>query len=73
MSLSNLVPGKRNSIEQSAGEPPVPGDGRPSYAPTFTSEHGPQPNSVIGERLQAPQRPPRRDASRTLAEARAIG
>lgn len=73
MSLSNLVPGKANSIALSAGEPPVPTDGRPSHAPCFTSEHGPQPNAIEGERLQAPQRPPRREASRTLDEARQHG
>lgn len=74
MSASNILPGKANSIALSAGrQPVVPADDRPCCAPTFTSEHGPQPRQVSGERLQPPSARPRREASATLAEARQHG
>lgn len=69
-----ITEGKRNSIKLTAGQQPVvPADERPCHAPCFTSEHGPQPREVSGERLQAPQARPRREASRSLSEARKLG
>lgn len=69
-----ITEGKANSIALSAGRQPVtPADDGPCCAPTFTSEHGPQPREVSGERLQPPQARPRREATRTRAEARKLG
>lgn len=39
----------------------------------FARAGEPEPNYVVGERLQPPQARPRREASRTLAEARELG
>jgi hypothetical protein len=39
----------------------------------FARPGEPEPNCVVGERLQPPQARPHREASRTLAEAREIG
>jgi hypothetical protein len=68
-----IVPGKANSIAQSGGgaqtEPPQ----RCGSAPMFARPGEPEPNCVVGERLQEPTPRPRREATRTLAEARAIG
>jgi len=73
MGHSNIVEGKANSIERSGGgaqtEPPQ----RCGHAPMFARPGEPEPNCVVGERLQAPQARPHREASRTLAEAREIG
>jgi len=68
-----IVEGKKNSIQQSGGgaqtEPPQ----RLGSAPMFARVGEPEPNCVEGERLQPPQARPRREASRTLAEAREHG
>lgn len=74
MSASNIVAGKQNSIEASGGgaqtEPPQYLGSAPVFA---RSRNEPEPNCVVGERLQPPQARPHREASRTLAEAREIG
>jgi hypothetical protein len=74
MSASNIVAGKQNSIKQSGGgaqtEPPQYLGSAPVFA---RSRNEPEPNCVVGERLQPPQSRPRREASRTLAEAREYG
>ncbi len=74
MSLSNIVAGKQNSIEVSGGgaqtEPPQYLGSAPVFA---RSRNEPEPNCVVGERLQPPQARPRREASRTLAEAQEHG
>jgi hypothetical protein len=72
MGLSNLVAGKRNSIEQSGGGVDR-GTERAAHAPMFALPGEPEPNAVCGERLQPGQSRPRRQATRTLAEAREIG
>jgi hypothetical protein len=68
---SNIVEGKRNFIAQSSGDSeqhaPV------AHAPCFALPGQPEPNVTKGECLQPPQARPRRQASRTLAEARALG
>lgn len=68
-----IVEGKRNSIALSGGgaqtEPPQ----RLGSAPMFARPGEPEPNCVVGERLQPPTARPHREASRTLAEARALG
>ncbi len=74
MSSSNITTGKQNSIALSgAGAQTEP----PQYlgsAPVFArSRDEPEPNCVVGDRLQPPPARPRREASRTLAEAREIG
>jgi hypothetical protein len=73
MSLSNIVEGKANSIALSGGgaqtEPPQ----YLGSAPVFARPGEPEPNCVVGERLQPPQARPHREASRTLVEAREYG
>ncbi|OMC26419.1 hypothetical protein A5738_02905 [Mycobacterium colombiense] len=68
-----IVEGKRNSIEQSGGgaqtEPPQ----RLGSAPVFARPGEPEPRCVVGERLRPAEARPRREASRTLAEARKHG
>jgi hypothetical protein len=68
-----ITEGKRNSIAQSGGgaqtEPPQ----YLGSAPVFARPGEPEPRCVVGEALQPPQARPRREASRTLAEARALG
>ena len=69
-----IVEGKSNSILQSGGgaqtEPPQYLGSAPVFA---RSRNEPEPNCVVGERLQPPQARPHREASRTLAEAREYG
>jgi hypothetical protein len=73
MALSTIVPGKRNSIEQSGdGGPHVVGE-RDGHAPVFASPRQPEPNVTQGERLQPPIARPRREATRTRADARTLG
>ncbi len=73
MGLSNCVPGKKNSIERSGGQE-NPRQDRPSHAPMFARSHDePEPNAVSGDRLRPGESRPRREAFRTLAEAREIG
>lgn len=73
LSLSNIVEGMQKSIKDSGGgaqtEPPQ----RCGCAPVFARPDEPEPNCVVGERLQPPQARPHREASRTLTEAREIG
>jgi hypothetical protein len=71
--IANVVAGKSNAIEVSGGgaqtEPPQ----RCGHAPMFARPGEPEPNCVVGERLQPASSRPRPEASRTIAEARAIG
>ncbi|OBJ86509.1 hypothetical protein [Mycobacterium asiaticum] len=71
MSVSNIVVGKRLSIE--AGEQIEQQLDRPSHAPMFARPGEPEPNCVVGERLQPPQARLRRRPSRKLVEAREHG
>ncbi|WP_142281134.1 hypothetical protein [Mycobacterium palustre] len=68
-----IVPGKRNSIEQSGGgaqtEPPQ----RCGSAAMFARPGEPEPNCVVGERLQQPQARPKRPPTRTFSDAREHG
>lgn len=75
MALSNITTGKANSIALSGGGPAQPvADERPTHAPMFARSHDEaEPNCIEGERLQEPEARPRRQASRTLTEARALG
>jgi hypothetical protein len=73
MSISNIVAGKQNSINQSGGGAQTEPEQRLGHGPMFARPGEPEPNCVVGERLQPPQARPRRDASRTLAEAREHG
>ncbi len=68
-----LVEGKRRSIEITGGGAQTVPEERLGHAPCFARPGEPEPNCVVGERLQAPQARPHREASRTLAEAREIG
>jgi hypothetical protein len=68
-----LVEGKRRSIEITGGGAQTEPPRRLGCAPMFARPGEPEPNCVEGERLQAPQDRPHREASRTLAEAREIG
>lgn len=72
-SASNIVPGKANSIAQSGGGAQTDPPQRLGSAPMFARPGEPEPNCIEGERLQAPEARPRREASRTLAEAREHG
>lgn len=74
MGHSNITTGKKNSIAFSDGDsgPHVVGE-RDGSAPVFALPGQPEPGVTRGERLQPPQARPRRDASRTLTEARALG
>jgi hypothetical protein len=73
MGHSKLTEGKANSIAQSGGgaqtEPPQ----RCGSAPMFGRPGEPEPNCVVGERLQEPSPRPRRAPTRTRAEARKLG
>lgn len=73
MPLSNIVPGKQNSIYQGGGGAQTVPDERPGHAPTFARPGELEPNCVVGERLQPAEARPRREPTRTLAEAREIG
>lgn len=68
-----ITEGKRKSIEQSGGgaqtEPPQ----RCGSAPMFARPGEPDPNCVVGERLQEPTARPRRAPTRTRAGARKLG
>lgn len=46
---------------------------RPTHAPMFCRPGESEPNVTQGERLQPPQARPRREASRSLSEARKLG
>jgi hypothetical protein len=71
MALRNFVKGKRPPSEP---EPKLVTNDRPTHAPMFARSHDePEPNAVSGVRLQPAQPRPRREASRTLAEARKLG
>lgn len=74
MGASNLVPGKVNSIVLSGGDGgPHVVDERAGHAPVFALPGQAEPNVTQGERLQPAQPRPRREATRTRAEARALG
>ena len=73
MGHSNIVVGKANSIEQSGGGAQTVPEQRAAHAPMFARPGEPEPNCVVGERLQPAEARPRREPSRTIAEARAIG
>lgn len=73
MGHSNIVEGKANSIERSGGGTQRVPEQRAAHAPCFARPGEPEPNAVVGERLQPAQARPRREPSRTIAEARAIG
>lgn len=73
MGHSNVVAGKANSIARS-------GDGglhvvseRAGHAPVFSTLGEPEPSVTKGERLQPATGRPRREPTRTRAQARAIG
>ncbi|MGV0081736.1 hypothetical protein ACRUZW_26030 [Mycobacterium colombiense] len=69
-----IVEGKRNSIDQSGGDVQTDPPQYLGSAPVFArSRNEPEPNCVVGEQLQPPQAKPHREASRTIAEARALG
>lgn len=75
MALSNILPGKANSIAlsgESVQRVPEP-EQRFTHAPCFARAGEPEPNVTSGERLQPPHARPRRRPTRTLADARAIG
>ena len=65
-----LVAGKANSIRKPGGggqsEPPQ----RCGHSEMFARPGEPEPNCIVGERLQPPEARPRRERSRTFAEAR---
>ena len=69
-----LTEGKRNSIRLSGGDggPHVVHE-RAGHAPVFARPGEPEPNVISGERLRPAEARPRREASRTLAEAREHG
>jgi hypothetical protein len=73
VSLSNIAAGKRNSIEQGGGGMQMEPEQRSSHAPMFARPGEPEPNAVVGERLQPPQARPRRKPTRTLADSRKLG
>jgi hypothetical protein len=73
MSHSNLVPGKQNSIAASGGGAQTVPEQRAAHSPMFARPGQPEPNVVVGERLQPPQARPRREPTRTFTEARALG
>jgi hypothetical protein len=73
MGHSNLVQGKANSIAASGGGAQTVPEQRAAHSPMFARPGEPEPNAVVGECLQPAQSRPRREPSRTLAEARAIG
>jgi hypothetical protein len=73
MGHSKILVGKAISIERSGGGTQNVPEQRAAHAPMFARPGEPEPNCVVGERLQPPQARPRREASRTLAEAREIG
>jgi hypothetical protein len=76
MGHSNLTEGKANSIAASGGGPQTvlpERDGRPAHSPMFARPGEPEPNVTRGERLQPPTPRPKRPATRTFAEARALG
>ncbi len=68
-----ITEGKGNSIAFSGGgvqtEPPQ----YQGSAPVFARPGEPEPNVISGEALQPPQARPRREATRTRAEARKLG
>jgi hypothetical protein len=73
MGHSNVVAGKKNSIEASGGGLQTEPEQRLGHAPMFARPGEPEPNCVVGERLQPATARPGREATRTLAEARQIG
>ena len=73
MPASNIVEGKANSIQESGGGAQTEPPRRCGSAAMFARHGEPEPNCVVGERLQPPQARPRRAPSRTIEEARAIG
>ncbi|WP_156738018.1 hypothetical protein [Mycobacterium scrofulaceum] len=69
-----IVLGKANSIAFSDGDSsPHVVDERAGHAPLLSRPGEPEPNVTRGERLQPPQARPRRAASRTIEQARAVG
>jgi hypothetical protein len=73
MGHSNVVAGKANSIAQSGGGPQTVPEQRAAHSPMFARPGEPEPNAVVGERLQPPTPRPRREPTRTIREARALG
>lgn len=70
-----ITEGKANSIALSHGGdggPHVVGE-RDGHAPVFSRHGEPEPNVTQGERLQPPSPRPRREPTRTRAEARKLG
>jgi hypothetical protein len=68
-----ITEGKRNSIEQSGGGPQADPPQYLGSAPVFARPGEPEPRCISGERLRPAEARPRREASRTLAEAREHG
>lgn len=68
-----ITEGKRRSIEASGGgvqtEPPQ----RCGHAPMFAKPGEVEPRCVVGEKLQPAAPRPRREPTRTRAEARKLG
>jgi hypothetical protein len=74
MPLSNMIPGKKQSIERSGGSGSPVAPDRPSHAPMFTRTHDePQPNAIAGEALQAMPRRPAPVPTRSRIEAHRRG
>jgi hypothetical protein len=73
MALSNLVAGKRNSIEQSGGGGQAEVRQPNGHAPCFAHLGQPEPNAISGERLRAGTPAPAAVPARSMIEARRRG
>lgn len=73
MALSDLVPGKRNSIAQGGESVQQAVPERAAHAPMFARPGEPEPNAISGERLQPGPPVPKAMPSRTRAEASGKG